>query len=200
MVRVLRYIDPNDKQALSLGYALFVASSKDDYKINDLVYICNNPSLQNIQELANNQMNEMLKVEDKHNNNFLLYDIKTKEMLPVKWNGEDETYPLPIDEKNKERDVIILKAEDISDKKSIREFNNQNARKNQVLSEMLKGYKINCIDTLLVKPQEISNLKKDYIKNTAKCYSVNYKYTYNLKQHLNVLEINNNLKNHKTLI
>lgn len=37
LVRLLRHIDVEDKEALSLAYGLFVRSSKDNYTINDLM-------------------------------------------------------------------------------------------------------------------------------------------------------------------
>lgn len=37
LIRILRYVDIEDKNALSLAYGLFVKSSKDNYTINDLL-------------------------------------------------------------------------------------------------------------------------------------------------------------------
>ena len=40
LIKVLRFIDVNDKEALNLGYNLFVRSSKENYTINDLMEVC----------------------------------------------------------------------------------------------------------------------------------------------------------------
>ena len=37
LIRILRYVDIEDKEALSLAYGLFVRSSKDNYTMNDLM-------------------------------------------------------------------------------------------------------------------------------------------------------------------
>ncbi len=37
LIRVLRFVDVDDKDALTLGYGLFVRSSKDNYTMNDLM-------------------------------------------------------------------------------------------------------------------------------------------------------------------
>lgn len=37
LIRILRHVDIDDKDALRLGYGLFVRSSKDNYTINDLI-------------------------------------------------------------------------------------------------------------------------------------------------------------------
>ena len=37
LIRVLRFIDVNDKEALNIAYGLFVRSSKENYTINDLL-------------------------------------------------------------------------------------------------------------------------------------------------------------------
>lgn len=37
LIRILRHVDVDDKNALSLGYGLFVRSSKDNYTISDLM-------------------------------------------------------------------------------------------------------------------------------------------------------------------
>ena len=37
LIRILRYVDVEDKEALTLAYGLFVRSSKDNYTINDLM-------------------------------------------------------------------------------------------------------------------------------------------------------------------
>lgn len=37
LIRILRYVDVEDKDALSLAYGLFVRSSKDNYTMNDLM-------------------------------------------------------------------------------------------------------------------------------------------------------------------
>lgn len=37
LIRLLRYVDVNDKEALNLAYKLFVKSSKDNYTINNLI-------------------------------------------------------------------------------------------------------------------------------------------------------------------
>lgn len=41
LIRLLRHIDVDDKDALTLGYRLFVRSSKDNYKLEDLLTIIN---------------------------------------------------------------------------------------------------------------------------------------------------------------
>lgn len=50
IVRILRFVDVNDKEALGLTYGLFVRSSKDNYTITDLLELVNNYQL----ELFNN--------------------------------------------------------------------------------------------------------------------------------------------------
>lgn len=37
LIRILRYVDVEDKEALSLAYSLFVRSSKENYTMNDLI-------------------------------------------------------------------------------------------------------------------------------------------------------------------
>ena len=37
MIKLLRYVDVEDKEALTLSYGLFVRSSKDNYTMNDLM-------------------------------------------------------------------------------------------------------------------------------------------------------------------
>ena len=37
LIRILRFVDIEDKEALSLAYGLFVRSSKDNYTMNDLI-------------------------------------------------------------------------------------------------------------------------------------------------------------------
>ena len=37
LIRILRFVDVEDKEALSLAYSLFVRSSKDNYTMNDLI-------------------------------------------------------------------------------------------------------------------------------------------------------------------
>lgn len=45
LIRILRYVDVNDKDALALAYKLFVKSSKDNYTINDLLEVVNSYQL-----------------------------------------------------------------------------------------------------------------------------------------------------------
>lgn len=40
LIRLMRYVDVNDKEALSLAYGLFIKSSKDNFTINDLLELC----------------------------------------------------------------------------------------------------------------------------------------------------------------
>lgn len=41
LIKILRYVDVEDKNALQLAYGLFVRSSKDNYTINDLMELVN---------------------------------------------------------------------------------------------------------------------------------------------------------------
>lgn len=50
LIRLMRYVDIDDKDALMLSYELFVKSSKDNYSISDLLEIIN--------KYNNNDMNE----------------------------------------------------------------------------------------------------------------------------------------------
>lgn len=40
LIRLMRYVDVNDKESLALAYGLFIKSSKDNYTINDLMELC----------------------------------------------------------------------------------------------------------------------------------------------------------------
>lgn len=40
LIRLMRYVDVNDKDTLALAYGLFIRSSKDNFTINDLMELC----------------------------------------------------------------------------------------------------------------------------------------------------------------
>lgn len=60
LIRILRFVDVEDKDALSLAYSLFVKSSKDNYTMNDLMEIVD-------------------KVRDK--NNHIDYDVTLEDLI-----------------------------------------------------------------------------------------------------------------------
>lgn len=159
LVRVLRNIDTNDKKAIALGYSLFVASSKSDYKIKNLSDICNkhinNSNNIDINEIANKQMNEMINdeisklEEDKPN----IYNKEDYNKL-AEWTSQLDNETL------KELQNILIQCE--YDKNLLSDFtsavdnslvnNNQNMRKIQNNTYMLydtnkqKIYDISIID------------------------------------------------------
>lgn len=40
LIRLMRFVDVNDKETLALAYGLFIKSSKDNFTINDLMELC----------------------------------------------------------------------------------------------------------------------------------------------------------------
>lgn len=61
LIRILRFVDVSDKEALNLGYNLFVRSSKDNYVINDLMELVDSvksPRNKDLSKLSYDELKE----------------------------------------------------------------------------------------------------------------------------------------------
>ena len=76
LIRLLRYVDVNDKDALNLAYRLFVKSSKDNYTINDLLEICSEDTNE-IEDIIynNNEDVEYYETTEKENSEEIDYSV-----------------------------------------------------------------------------------------------------------------------------
>ncbi len=114
IVRLLRYVDINDKEALQLGYELFVRSAKDNYTINDLMTSFENECFDDYDENEYNIEEEV----DYDSNTFsvnrddidyieqVIEDIDTvkdnKKIFDYGDNSIDESNEISIDDKTKD--------------------------------------------------------------------------------------------------
>lgn len=107
LIRLMRYVDVNDKETLALAYGLFIKSSKENFTINDLLELCDDIDDNDSSELA---------LEEEFN---CLYDGKIIE------ENEFDNYYSNIDE-----NLSILNSNDMYKDLSKREKNDIKATSN----------------------------------------------------------------------
>ena len=64
LIRILRFVDVEDKEALSLAYSLFVKSSKDNYTMNDLIELVDKVRDKNMQVDYNVTMEDLINYDE----------------------------------------------------------------------------------------------------------------------------------------
>lgn len=90
LIRLLRHIDVNDKEALNLAYALFVKSSKDNFTINDLLELCEEDKDSFDEETIENT-NELIYYSDIENETKDEIDYNIIDSICAKQSNEVET-------------------------------------------------------------------------------------------------------------
>ena len=132
LIRILRFVDVSDKEALNLAYSLFVRSSKDNYVINDLIELVDAVKTPRIKDLSKPSYDELKEYDE--NMAFDVAESTIDESLLYSNNYED------IDEEEVFKDISIddetidllgdslLKDFDKEDKKIIK-FSKQKNRK-----------------------------------------------------------------------
>ena len=74
LIRLMRYVDVNDKETLALAYGLFIKSSKDNFTINDLMELCSDIEDDNNDDISLSQDFESLYdgklIEENEYNNY----------------------------------------------------------------------------------------------------------------------------------
>lgn len=64
LIRILRHVDVEDKEALSLAYGLFVRSSKDNYTMNDLMELVDKVYNRQVESNDEFNMEEIVKYDE----------------------------------------------------------------------------------------------------------------------------------------
>ena len=64
LIRILRFVDVEDKDALSLAYSLFVKSSKDNYTMNDLIDLVDKVRDKNVQIAYDVTMEDLINYDE----------------------------------------------------------------------------------------------------------------------------------------
>lgn len=78
LIRILRFVDVEDKDALSLAYSLFVKSSKDNYTMNDLMDLVDKVRDKNVAEKYDVSMEDMLDYDEEMANEISLEAMENK--------------------------------------------------------------------------------------------------------------------------
>lgn len=132
LIRILRFVDVDDKEALSLAYGLFVRSSKDNYTMNDLIELVEkvrdkNADVQDditMEELVNydEEMAKEISEEMLQENGFDIQDID--EENEKKYTGNTNNESMNIDE-----DITIDdETNDILQESVLNDFNKQDKK------------------------------------------------------------------------
>ena len=111
LIRLMRFVDVNDKETLALAYGLFIKSSKDNFTINDLMELCvdideGDSNDIGLEEEFNCLYDGKIIEENEFSNNYnaidenlsilnseYLYDNDTKRNKPSNNQINDYTYP-----------------------------------------------------------------------------------------------------------
>lgn len=132
LIRILRFVDVDDKEALSLAYGLFVRSSKDNYTMNDLIELVEkvrdkNADVQDditMEELVNydEEMAKEISEEMLQENGFDIQDID--EENEKKYTGNTNNESMNIDEGI----TIDDETNDILQESVLNDFNKQDKK------------------------------------------------------------------------
>lgn len=104
LIRVLRFIDVNDKEALNLAYGLFVRSSKEDYVMSDLMELIDKAEIDNINNDFYYDKNDFLEYDESIAN-----EIDDEIINEARYNIEDidENYIYDdVKENNLKKDIF----------------------------------------------------------------------------------------------
>ena len=138
LIRILRHVDVSDKDALSLGYSLFVRSSKENYTINDLMELIDVEKSKN--ELCDMySLEELAKYDEKIANEIddsLLEceDVDKYIASPDSLYEDEKVEEIDIDNNTKAVISNSLFDEFDNDKKKILKFDNNKKIKVKTLS------------------------------------------------------------------
>lgn len=141
LIKILRYVDVDDKEAISLGYGLFVRSSKDNYTISDLMELVdivkdNNDTLNNLttedilrydEEMAKEISEEIIE-----ENKFNFEDLNEQKETEIFEDENDEE--IAIDRKTKQALGESILNDFNKDDKKVLKFQKQSFKKKKALS------------------------------------------------------------------
>ena len=144
LIRLMRYVDVNDKEALALAYGLFIKSSKDNFTISDLMELCSDiEEVDENDELLLNKDFESLYdgkiIEENEYNNYYNNVNENLGILNTEYLfADNDKYDNKISNKHINQ-IVNTKNEDRdslqNDKNDIEDFDNED-------DELLQGIKM----------------------------------------------------------
>lgn len=99
LIRILRFVDVSDKDALNLAYSLFVRSSKDNYVINDLMELIDSVKTPRIKDLSKMNYDDLKEYDEN-----MAFDLAES---TIDENYLDYGNPEDIDEEEVFKDISI---------------------------------------------------------------------------------------------
>lgn len=141
LIKILRYVDVDDKDAISLGYGLFVRSSKDNYTISDLMELVDIVKDKN-ENLNSFTTEDILRYDEEmakeisediiEENKFNFEDLNDQNEREIFENEKDEE--ITIDEKTKQVLGESILNDFNKDNKKVLKFQKSSFKKKKALS------------------------------------------------------------------